>query len=156
MFGVGGALVGFIAFRRDTVPAVVLKQLRNSMGAFLIYNVLFGMTVPGIDMAAHIGGVVAGFVCGLILSQPLSVEMVARRRFRNGAVTVAGTIALLFVVRALPDAPPDIEREMQRFAEMEKQVLDTSDVLASRAQRGVISDADFRGSTRSGNPSSLD
>jgi rhomboid protease GluP len=143
VFGVAGALLGLIAFRRDTVPAAVLKQLRNSMAAFLIYNVFYGMTASGIDMAAHIGGLVAGFVCGLILSQPLSVEMIARRRFRNGAVVVAGAIALPLAAFALPDAPPDIDREMQRFAEMEKRVLDTNNALVGRAQRGVISDADF-------------
>jgi len=143
VFGVAGALLGLVAFRRDTVPTAVLKQLRNSMAAFVAYNVLYGLTTPEIDMAAHIGGLVAGFACGLILSQPLSVEMIARRRVRNGVVVVVGAIGLPLAAFALPDAPPDIGREMQDFAEMEVQALGTYDALVRRAQRGLISDADL-------------
>jgi rhomboid protease GluP len=142
VFGVVGALLGFVVFRRDTVPAAVLKQLRNSMAAFLIYNILYGMTASGIDMAAHLGGLVAGFVCGLILSQPLSVEMIARRRIRNRAVVLAGAIALPLAAFALPSAPPDVGREVQLFAEMEKHAMHTSTALADKAQRGLINDAD--------------
>jgi rhomboid protease GluP len=143
VFGVAGALLGLIAFRRDTVPAAVLKQLRNSIVAFVLYNVFYGMTATGIDMAAHIGGLVAGFVCGLILSQPLSVEMVARRRVRNAVVAVIGAIALPLAAFALPDAPLDIDREMQHFAEMEQRAIDINNDLARRSQRGEVSDADF-------------
>jgi rhomboid protease GluP len=143
VFGVVGALLGFVAFRRDTVPAAVLKQLRNSMAAFLIYNVLFGMMASGIDMAAHLGGLAAGFVCGLILSQPLSVERIAQRRIRNGAVVLAGAIALPLAALALPSPPPDIGQEVRQFAEMEKRAIQTSSALADKAQRGLINDADL-------------
>lgn len=143
VFGVVGALLGVLAFRRDTVPPKVLKQLRNSMVGFLIYNAFFGITASQIDMAAHVGGLLAGFACGLILSQPLSVEMLARRRRRNAVVVVSGAIVLPLLAAALPDAPPDIGGELRRFAETESKVLATSNALADRAQRGVISDADF-------------
>jgi hypothetical protein len=106
VFGVAGALLGLIAFRRDTIPAPVLKHLWKSMGAFLIYNIVFGMMASGIDVAAHIGGLMTGFACGLILSQPLSVEMVVRRRFRNAAVALAGAIVLLVWTFALPKVLP--------------------------------------------------
>jgi rhomboid protease GluP len=143
VFGVAGALLGLIAFRRDTVPAAVLKQLRNSMVAFVLYNVFYGMTATGIDMAAHLGGLIAGFVCGLILSQPLSVEMIARRRLRNAVVVVIGATALPLAAFALPDAPPDIDGELQRLGEMEQRAIEINNDLVRRSQRGEVSDADF-------------
>ena len=75
------------------------------MGTFLVINMIFGMMATGIDMAAHVGGLITGFVCGLILSQPLSSEMIARRRFRNAVVSAAGCITLLLWVLALPHIP---------------------------------------------------
>ncbi len=105
VFGVVGALLGLIAFRRDTIPTPVLQHLWKSMTAFLVFNMVFGIVAPGIDMAAHIGGLIAGFACGLMLSQPLSVEMVVRRKFRNAAVASAAAIALPLWALALPNLP---------------------------------------------------
>jgi rhomboid protease GluP len=143
VFGVAGALLGFIVLRRDTVPGVMLAHLRNSVGMFVLYNVVFGMTVPGIDMAAHVGGLIAGFFCGLVLSQPLSSETVARRRPRNAALVAIAAVALPLAACCLPAAPPDIETQYRRFVEMQSRVLDTANSLADRLQRGAISEADM-------------
>jgi rhomboid protease GluP len=143
VFGIGGALLGLLVFGHENVPAAVLKQLRNSMTAFLIYNLLYGMTASGIDMAAHVGGLVAGFVCGLILSQPLSLEMLSRRRLRNVVVLVAAAIFLPLAAFALPEAPPDIEAEMLRFAAVEKKAIDTNNTLVRKSQSGTVSDLEF-------------
>jgi rhomboid protease GluP len=143
VFGVAGALLGVLSFHHNTVPVVVLKQLRNSMVLFLIYNLFYGATTSGIDMAAHIGGLTAGFACGLILRQPISVDMLARRRLRNAAVGIAAAIALPVAAATLPSAPPDFGSEMQHLAEMEKRALDTNNELVRQSQRGEIRDADF-------------
>ncbi len=42
--------------------------MRGGALAFVGYNMVFGLGVPGIDMAAHLGGLVVGFVCGLVLT----------------------------------------------------------------------------------------
>jgi rhomboid protease GluP len=143
VFGVAGALLGLIAFRHDSVPAKVLGELRASMGGFLLFNVFYGITHAGIDMAAHLGGLAAGFVCGLLLSQPISAEMMARRKFRNGAAAATFAIVLPFAAIALPDAPPNINEEMQRFGEIEERVLARTSELWEQAERGAISDVEF-------------
>jgi rhomboid protease GluP len=140
VFGVGGALLGFLLLRRDTIPIEALKPLRNSMLTFLAYNLIFGLVVPGIDMAAHVGGLVTGFVCGLALSQPLSAEMPARRRPRNLAVLVGGILVLPIAAYSLPGAPPDVARELDGFVEMESRVLTRFQSLMGQAQRGEIRD----------------
>jgi rhomboid protease GluP len=143
VFGVAGALLGVLSFHHDTVPAVVLKRLRNSMAFFLIFNFYYGAKASGIDMAAHIGGLTAGFACGLILRQPFSVNMVAGRKLRNAAVLVTGAVVLPLAAVALPSSPPDFGGELQRFAEMEKLAIDTNNELARRSQRGEVGNASF-------------
>jgi rhomboid protease GluP len=143
VFGVAGALLGLIAFRHDTIPREVLKHLRGSLGGFLAFNLIFGATAKGIDMAAHVGGVAAGLVCGLILSQPLSAAMMARRPLRNVVVAFVAAIALPLAIRALPNAPPDIGLELHRFTEVEKRVIETANSQLERLRRGVISETEF-------------
>ena len=63
--------MGFVLLRGDSIPKSILGRLRNSGTSFLFYNLIFGFSIKGIDMAAHLGGLAAGFACGLILSQPL-------------------------------------------------------------------------------------
>jgi len=77
IFGLIGALLGFALRQRRTIPVTVLKGLRNSTIGFVGYNVVFGLSVPGIDNAAHLGGLFAGAVIGLLAARPL--ELVARR-----------------------------------------------------------------------------
>jgi rhomboid protease GluP len=42
--------------------------------AFIGYNTIFSAFVPGIDMAAHLGGLATGFVCGLLLTAVSSAQ----------------------------------------------------------------------------------
>ena len=66
VFGVVGALFAFVATHRAVVPAELFRSLRGSLVGFLGYNLLFGLLIPGVDMAAHIGGLVAGAASGML------------------------------------------------------------------------------------------
>jgi len=103
VFGVGGALLGFLLLRRDSIPAVVLVPLRNSMFSFIGFNVVFGFLVPGIDNAAHLGGLATGIGCGLLLSHPLTHEGVRRRWLRNTILLIVGVAIPAGVFRLLPE-----------------------------------------------------
>ena len=76
--GASGAIFGlygvFLAFLLTKVyPKDFTKSLLWSILIFIGYNLLMGFT-GGIDNAAHIGGLVSGFIIGLILSQKLKIE----------------------------------------------------------------------------------
>ena len=43
------------------------KAVRGQFGQWVLYNVLFTFLVPGISIAAHLGGLVAGFGLGWVL-----------------------------------------------------------------------------------------
>ena len=149
VFGIAGALLGIIVLRRDTVPAIVISQLRNSMVSFVLFNVFLGFSIPGIDQAAHLGGLFVGFLGGLIISQPLSPEMISRRLPRNALTIVALAGVLLLGWLMLPEAPMDILDELTAVGKTEEQVLLTDRMLAVQAQKGLITPEQYANSLES-------
>jgi hypothetical protein len=137
VFGVCGALLGFLARRRDTVPTPVLKNLRGSLGTFLVFNIIYGLTAPGIDVAAHLGGLAAGFVCGMVMSQPLAAGMAARRGKRNLACVLGAVVLIPSAIALLPPAPEDVLAQMERIDRVQRDVLN---VFQAALQRETITD----------------
>ena len=108
VFGVCGGLIGFIVLRRDTIPPAIFQRLKSSLVTFVVYNVAFSFLVPQIDIAAHLGGLVYGGLCGLMLSQPL-VPGAAERRWRYNLVCLAVSaiiLPILFHFLPIPTLPP--------------------------------------------------
>lgn len=66
--GASGAIFGVVG---AMIAAMGLSLRRGSptgpLVAFVVYNVIFGLTVPAIDNAAHMGGLVGGWACGKLL-----------------------------------------------------------------------------------------
>jgi rhomboid protease GluP len=145
VFGVAGALLGFLALRRDSVPASVLSHLRSSMVTFIGFNVLFGFLARGmnIDNAAHLGGLATGFACGLMLSQKLSRDAAAWRPLRNAVTAVVGISAVLVGFFLLPPAPPDVDAELQRFETVQTQVMTIFSDAKTEWDVGKITDAEL-------------
>jgi membrane associated rhomboid family serine protease len=143
VFGVCGALIGFLTLRRDTVPMRILTQLRGSLSAFLIYNVIFGLVVPGVDMAAHLGGLASGVVCGLVLSQPLTEGAIRRRWWRNSAVIAVGALMIIAGVAFLPPAPRDLQADLERLRQIETEVITTYRQAVSEYESDNLSEEGF-------------
>ena len=74
IFGVYGALLAFMAARRADIPPSMLKSISKSALLFCLYSLAIGVAHPLIDNACHVGGLLAGFVSGLILARPFTVE----------------------------------------------------------------------------------
>jgi hypothetical protein len=53
------------------------------------YNVVMGLSTPGISNAAHIGGLIAGIVLGAVLGRPLPLD---RRRRQAAPRMIAGLL----------------------------------------------------------------
>ncbi|GAA5180000.1 hypothetical protein GCM10025771_23520 [Niveibacterium umoris] len=71
IFGLYGALLAYLIFERRAVPHAILRELRTSTVAFIGFSLFAGVALPGIDNAAHVGGLVAGFVLGAGFAHPL-------------------------------------------------------------------------------------
>lgn len=143
VFGVMGALLGFILVHRQAVPASVFQELRNSILGFLIVNLAIGMRIPGIDMAAHVGGLGAGFLCGLTISPPWDSVTRGRRLARSLAVAVASAGAIVTASHLLPPAPADVRGELRSFSAVERETIGAFNSAVGRKNDGKLSDKDF-------------
>jgi Rhomboid family len=74
IFGVLGALFAYFLRSDSGVPQSVLKSQRNAAGIFIVVSLLNASRVKGIDNAAHLGGVAAGFIMGWLLCRPLDAR----------------------------------------------------------------------------------
>jgi rhomboid protease GluP len=86
VFGLFGALFVVIYQRRHELSPDVYKSQLMSLAQFVGLNLVIGFVVPGIDQAAHIGGLVGGAACAWVM-RPLQHPSA---RARLGAVTAAG------------------------------------------------------------------
>jgi membrane associated rhomboid family serine protease len=143
IFGVYGALVGILFLRRDTIPAEALKELRASGTAFVGYNLVYGLFMPNVDVAAHLGGLAAGFCCGLALSQPISREALARRPARNLRLAIGGSLLLLAGILLIPKGLTDLQGELLAFDRVEKKAIDTYNAMLIRTTKGEASEAEL-------------
>jgi rhomboid protease GluP len=93
IFGVYGALLAFVLTHRGVFPPEVLRQQRNSLAAFLLYNVAFGLADPRIDLAGHAGGLLTGLAAGWLLRRDLRRPSDHVRRRVQGAAALALLLA---------------------------------------------------------------
>ena len=72
IFGISGALL-FIVYYLSKKSNKIIQYNYSPLLAFIAYNTFYGFIVPGIDNAAHIGGLITGAIIGsmIILSRKL-------------------------------------------------------------------------------------
>jgi rhomboid protease GluP len=100
LFGVFGAFLGFTIRRRDMLPPEFVKSVRRNALILIGLNLAIGFAVPGIDVAAHVGGLVAGLGIGYAIARlaekPVSSRQQANAvRIRAIGLTGAATAAIL-------------------------------------------------------------
>jgi rhomboid protease GluP len=150
VFGVLGALGAFLLTQRHSVPRQVVMGLRASVLSFMGYALLIGLLVPGIDNAAHAGGLAAGFLLGLVLALPLTAPDRGRMRARRLPLALVATVALIGgLAWWMPPPAYDmrLERAMQRgvarFVGEEKAILEEWRGAAEARKAGRIDDAEL-------------
>ena len=96
IFGVIGGLIGYLAVRRHEVPPAILKPMWSGAMAFVGYNTIFSLSVPGIDTSAHLGGLATGIACGFLmtLARPRNEISQLGALARQGVVLAILTAAL--------------------------------------------------------------
>ena len=68
IFGVFGALAGFFLAHRDKI-AEHSKAFMKDFAVVIGLNLVLGLSIPSIDVSAHIGGLLVGFVGGYVVSR---------------------------------------------------------------------------------------
>ena len=125
IFGLYGGLTGFLFIRRHVIPAEVLRPMLQNGLYFLGANLVLGFSIPGVDVAAHVLGAVAGFVGGVAATWPQLQERRSAWLVRNALLTML----CLAVVAATPLCIPASAKAQARFLA----AIDNLDV-----QRGAL------------------
>jgi len=68
IFGLAGALLAAFKMGEFSVPREALSGPLRSLMVFVGFNLFFGFTMPGIDNAAHIGGLITGLILGAVIA----------------------------------------------------------------------------------------
>lgn len=90
IFGVYGAALVYLWRERAAISPREFKWLFGGGCVFSVITIALGFVIPGIDNAAHIGGLVAGILVSIVLS----LSMTARKM----PITQRGLAAILLVV----------------------------------------------------------
>jgi hypothetical protein len=81
-----------------SVPRAALQGTLRSLGAFVVYNLIFGAAMSGVDNAAHIGGLLTGLILGAVIALIAPQQEHAPRRL---AIFLATSVALAAGAMAL-------------------------------------------------------
>jgi rhomboid protease GluP len=68
IFGVFGALGGFFLAHRDQIASHG-KEIMKDFAVILGLNLIMGLSIPSIDMSAHVGGLIVGFLGGFVIAR---------------------------------------------------------------------------------------
>ncbi len=104
MVGASGALFGLIGvmiaygYRHRTALG---EQVKSMYVRWAIYGLVFGFVVPGIDNAAHIGGLLAGVAYGAVVSDTPSFHHSSILAWRIASYAVLLAIAISFLLVGL-------------------------------------------------------
>jgi len=114
IFGVYGAVLAFVLLHKGLFPDAFLAQQRNSLLGFLGYNLVFSLSIPNVDLSAHGGGLVTGFLAGGLLARDLVRPTALFWRRTAGLVGITLAIAVLGVrIRTRLHEVPEIRAERE-------------------------------------------
>jgi rhomboid protease GluP len=96
IFGLQGAILCAVATKGRLLQPGAAIKIASIMGLIIVMNLGLGFVTPAIDNAAHIGGLIGGFLCALLLAErfdPLHYKK--HGTVRLALATVLGLITIL-------------------------------------------------------------
>jgi len=145
IFGVFGALLAYLLVQKNEVPGTVLKSLMKMGVSLVAYNLLFGFMLPGIDNAAHLGGVVSGFLLGLVMARPLNLNQRKLQASKRLGIGILGSILLIVLACiALPKSAYSYKGEVafgdvaRAFSPKEHEAITELNDLFARLRKGDV------------------
>ena len=89
LFGLLGALIVIAHYRRISI-------WQSGLGLTLVINIVFSLTINGVSIGGHLGGVVAGAICG-----GLYMELVERRRMQAAFLVGCAVVGVVAIFAAI-------------------------------------------------------
>jgi rhomboid protease GluP len=109
IFGIVAALFPFVHREYRAFSDPWAAGMRRTLLLFTGLNFFLSL-FPGISLAAHVGGFMAGGVGSLVLASTLQGQSPARRLRRSAALTICGVILVVGGISAAHVRYPNLER----------------------------------------------
>jgi membrane associated rhomboid family serine protease len=122
LFGLMGAMGAMILCHRRDFPPAIWQSLKKALVTTLMLNVVF-LFVPFVNGSAHVGGLIGGFLLGLVISRsPTRPKAPSHLAWSVAAMLLA--LTTLFGTYAIqtipPGAPPHLSRKEQIFNDVNR------------------------------------
>ena len=143
IFGMYGVFLAFLTTR--FIEKSVRKELLGSISVFIIYNLIAGQS-PGIDNAAHIGGLISGVVIGYAMIPSLLRPNVTAIKLVTVAILLSIMSGLIyFTIRSLPNDLKRYEDKMVTLSSMENMALEVLALPAGTPKEELLIGLNDRG-----------
>jgi len=145
IFGVFGGLLSSVLVTRHVLPDDLYRRLRRALITFIGYSLAAGFLIPGVDNAAHLGGLLAGLILGGALAFPPGREDVAVGRILLGVfcstALAAGLWATVPQKASVPLSNGAFAAMAQHLSAQEELLVNRYNLLMDALRHGRISDA---------------
>lgn len=119
--GASGAVFGLMGAAFIGMHSRGINPFQTAIGPLLLMNLIFTFIIPGVSIAGHIGGLVAGAIAGCIVFEVvprlpttpaggfrLDTQRLALPRFAPELICIAMAAGLYFLCLTLPEAGPTL------------------------------------------------
>ncbi len=148
VFGVFGLLLALLARASGLIPKELIVGLRRSAISFLVLNLVIGSAVPSINLAAHAGGLAAGFILGWLVAAPEMLQDLSIRPRRNALMGVSAAALIVLGFLAQPEPFADAELEFDNTFEAMETSRQEYNRGVDQLQLGNLTEAGFAGKIR--------
>jgi rhomboid protease GluP len=100
VFGMFGAFSAVLIVLRRRLDPRAWKQTMRSLGTFFALNLAMGLSARSIDLAAHLGGLAAGFAGGFVLAKTATRR--PRHLLRAAIVAAVGAAVAFGGLQLIP------------------------------------------------------
>jgi len=143
IFGMYGVFLAMLT--TNFIEKAARKTLLVSIGIFVAYNLMNGMK-DGIDNAAHIGGLVSGFVIGYLYYP--SLKNPERMDIKLGTISALSVSIIFICFMVYEKMPNDIgqyDTKMRTFASMERMALEVYNIPKTASKDSTLNEIKGRG-----------
>ncbi len=122
IFGLLGAMGAMILCHRRDFPPAIWRSLKKALVSTLLINVLVSF-VPRVAVSAHLGGLIGGFVLGLVISRSPTRPQSPSPQARLAAAILLGATAAFgsYTVGTIPpENRPQLSRRQQIYNDVNK------------------------------------
>lgn len=121
IFGIYGLFLALLT--TNLIPNSARKALLQSIGIFVLYNIMYGLRSKAVDNSAHIGGLLSGLAIGYVYFSTLKTDVKLKTRITVIAIL---SVTIIFSGIYLMNAKDDTlvyEQHVNRIISLEAEAM---------------------------------